>query len=178
MTGGGGVWPSARQIGRVAILGTIATILLAGCADQPAPVQSLPTAPPEATTILLAADVTAVSASGSDGAYQFSVTVASPDTGCEQYADWWEVLSEDGRLLYRRVLLHSHVDEQPFTRSGGPVPVTADTVVVVRAHMSNGGYGGAAFTGSVDRGFEAVEPGAGFAPDVEALPPQPEGCAF
>ena len=81
-----------------------------------------------------AADVIGVQVSGAPGAYQFNVTIKSPDTGCQQYADWWEVVSEDGRLLYRRVLLHSHVDEQPFTRSGGPVPIQADTVVWVRAH--------------------------------------------
>lgn len=44
-------------------------------------------------------------------------------------------MSTDGKLLYRRVLLHSHVDEQPFTRSGGPVPIQTDSVVWVRAHM-------------------------------------------
>jgi len=69
------------------------------------------------------ADVLSVEVTGSPNAYQFSVKIASPDTGCEQYADWWEVLSEDGQLLYRRILLHSHVNEQPFVRSGGPVNI-------------------------------------------------------
>ncbi|MCB0054175.1 MAG: hypothetical protein KDE24_32035, partial [Caldilinea sp.] len=67
------------------------------------------------------ADVFGVTVRGDDGAYQFSVEIASPDTGCNQYADWWEVLDSDGNLLYRRILTHSHVDEQPFIRSGGPV---------------------------------------------------------
>lgn len=104
------------------------------------------------------ADVIAVQASGQPGAYQLNVTVKSPDTGCKQYTDWWEVVSTDGKLLYRRVLLHSHVDEQPFTRSGGPVPIQADTVVWVRAHMNTGGYGGMAFNGSVTTGFKQVCP--------------------
>jgi len=125
-----------------------------------------------------AADVTAVRASGSAGAYQFSVTVRSPDTGCAQFADWWEVLGEDGRLLYRRVLLHSHVDEQPFTRSGGPVPVDAGTVVIVRAHMNTRGYGGTALKGSVARGFAPVTLPPGFAAEAAAKPPLPDGCAF
>lgn len=124
------------------------------------------------------ADVTAVTVSGEPGAYQFTVTVSSLDTGCTQYADWWEVLSEDGELLYRRVLQHSHVDEQPFTRSGGPVDVPAETVVIVRAHMSNGGYGGAAMRGSAAGGFAAVGLGAAFAAGVEEVAPLPEGCAF
>jgi hypothetical protein len=68
------------------------------------------------------ADVVDVSVSGDVGSYIFAVTIASPDSGCAQYADWWEVLGADGSLLYRRVLLHSHVTEQPFVRTGGPVP--------------------------------------------------------
>ncbi len=50
------------------------------------------------------ADVKLVSISGSPGAYSFSVTVRSPDTGCDRYADWWEVLTTEGQLIYRRVL--------------------------------------------------------------------------
>jgi hypothetical protein len=125
-----------------------------------------------------AADVIGVQVSGAPGAYQFNVTIRSPDTGCQQYADWWEVVSEDGRLLYRRVLLHSHVDEQPFTRSGGPVSMQADTVVWVRAHMNTGGYGGAAFKGSVKAGFKPTEPLPSFAAGLAKQPPLPEGCDF
>lgn len=124
------------------------------------------------------ADIAAVSASGAAGAYTFSVTISSPDTGCDQYADWWEVLDEEGQLLYRRVLLHSHVGEQPFARSGGPVAVAADQVVWVRAHMSVGGYGGAAFKGSVQDGFVAAELAADFSAEVAEREPLPQGCAF
>ena len=124
------------------------------------------------------ADVLSVTATGETNAYQFNVEVSSPDTGCDQYADWWEVLSENGQLLYRRVLLHSHVNEQPFTRSGGPVPINEDTVVYVRAHMNEGGYGGSVLKGSVASGFKVVDVEADFAADVESLPPLPEGCAF
>ena len=108
----------------------------------------------DASTIAPLADVTAVSVTGNAGDYRFSVTVSSPDTGCDQYADWWEVLGESGDLLYRRVLLHSHVGEQPFSRSGGPV--AADQVVWVRAHMNPQGYGGVAFKGTVQDGFAAA----------------------
>lgn len=121
------------------------------------------------------ANVTAVEVRGEPGAYTFSVTVESPDIGCAQYADWWEVLDFDGGLIYRRILLHSHVDEQPFTRSGGPVPVAADVQVWVRAHMSTGGYGLGMF-GSPGAGFEQrTTPRFRSA---EQAPPQPDGCAF
>jgi len=124
------------------------------------------------------ADVTAVQVSGSPGRYDFSVTVKSPDTGCQQYADWWEVVSEEGKLLYRRVLLHSHVGEQPFTRSGGPVPIQPDTVVWVRAHMNTSSYGGVVYKGSVTAGFARAISPASFATGLAKQPPLPEGCAF
>ena len=124
------------------------------------------------------ANVLSVQVTGNPGAYQFAVEIASPDTGCEQYADWWEVISQDGQLLYRRILLHSHVDEQPFTRSGGPVDIAVDEVVYVRAHMNTVGYGGAVLKGTVQAGFKPVEVEAGFGSGLERVPPQPEDCAF
>jgi len=124
------------------------------------------------------ADVLSVQVTGNPNAYQFAVEISSPDTGCEQYADWWEVFSEDSKLLYRRILLHSHVGEQPFTRSGGPVDIDADAVVYLRAHMNTVGYGGMLMKGTVQGGFKIAEVEAGFGSDLERVPPQPGDCAF
>jgi hypothetical protein len=124
------------------------------------------------------AHVLSAEASGKPGAYQFIVEIRSPDLGCNQYADWWEIVDERGKLLYRRVLLHSHVDEQPFSRSGGPVPIQADTIVWIRAHMHPHGYGGAALKGSVKGGFEPHDLSPEFAPGLSQTPPLPDGCAF
>jgi hypothetical protein len=135
------------------------------------------------------ANVTAVVASGSDGDYTFNVTVESADVDCSQFADWWEVLSEDGVLLYRRILEHSHTDENgtsdanapgnTFTRSGGPVPAAADDSVLVRAHMSVGGYDGQVMRGTAASGFApAADITANFAADVETADPLPTGCEF
>jgi len=132
----------------------------------------------EAGGMNVQADVIAVQTSGQPGAYQFNVGIRSPDKGCAQYADWWEVVSTDGKLLYRRVLLHSHVDEQPFTRTGGTVPIQADTLVLVRAHMNTGGYGGVAFKGSVKTGFKQDVLGAEFAAGLAKQAPLPDGCDF
>ena len=123
------------------------------------------------------ADVVGVEASGDAGAFTFSVTIRSDETGCDAYADWWEVVGTDGALLYRRILAHSHVDEQPFTRTGGPVPVAPDTPVWIRAHHAPGGYGGAAWTGSVSGGFAAGDPPEPWAELAEQAP-LPDGCAF
>ncbi|MEO9646215.1 MAG: hypothetical protein ABJI10_09100 [Ekhidna sp.] len=124
------------------------------------------------------ADVTKVSTSGSENSYTFFVTLESPDTGCEQYADWWEVLSESGDLIYRRILLHSHVNEQPFTRSGGAVSIAQEQVVWVRAHMNNSGYGGKVMKGSVKSGFISAEFPDNLGEGLDLIDPLPTGCAF
>jgi len=132
----------------------------------------------EETPEMEMANVTKVSVNGEPQSYTFSITIESPDTGCDQYTDWWEVLSESGKLLYRRVLLHSHVNEQPFTRSGGLVKIEADEVVIIRAHMNNTGYSGNMFKGSVNTEFMEYVPEEPFAIEVETQDPLPENCAF
>lgn len=132
----------------------------------------------EATSAGALADVTAVSVSDDPGDYTFAVTVLSPDVDCSRYADWWEVLTEDGELVFRRILNHSHPDEQPFTRDGGPVAVAADQVVIVRAHLSTDGYGGAAMKGTAAGGFQAAEVAADFAAAVASQEPQVEDCWY
>lgn len=125
------------------------------------------------------ADVVAVAVSGTSEQYSFSVTLSSPDTGCEQYADWWEVLDPSGALIYRRILAHSHVGEQPFTRSGGPVAITGDREVLVRAHMNTTGYGGVVWRGTADTRFELDSSiDSEFAAEIATAQPLPDGCAF
>lgn len=110
--------------------------------------------------------------------YRFAVTVQSSETGCDRYANWWEVITEDGTLLYRRILAHSHVNEQPFTRSGGPVVMEPDEVVIVRSHMHPVGYHTQAMQGSFSQGFESVVLPIGFATELAETEPLPTGCAF
>jgi hypothetical protein len=135
------------------------------------------------------ANVTAVTATGTAGSYTLSVSVESVDIDCTQFANFWEVLSPDGTLIYRRILEHCHTDENgttdtdapgnTFTRTGGPVAIAADQLVIVRAHMSNGGYNGQAMQGTVEAGFTAAaDIGRDFAPGVETAEPQPTGCLF
>lgn len=125
-----------------------------------------------------AANIVSVEASGNENNYTFKVGIKSPDTGCEQYANWWEVLSEDGKLIYRRILGHSHVSEQPFIRSGGNVVIGQEQVVWIRAHMNNTGYGGEVFKGTVKDGFTKFDADTNFPKEIEAESPQPSGCAF
>ncbi len=124
------------------------------------------------------AEIVSVSVTGEENDYTFSVGIKSPDTGCNQYANWWEVISEDGKLIYRRILAHSHVNEQPFTRSGGKVVIGNSQIVYVRAHMNTSKYGKKVFKGNVIDGFAASELDETFANELETSQPLPAGCAF
>jgi hypothetical protein len=172
---------------------SVLLIFISGC-SQPVPVSEITetteeinvpgtvetvTQPPGLGTVSNEfADVLSVEVNGAENAYRFAVEISSPDTGCDQYADWWEVLSEDGTLLYRRILAHSHRDEQPFVRSGGPINLDKSTVVFIRAHMHPNGYGGISLRGSVVDDFTPYNITPEFAAHVESEPPLPEGCAF
>lgn len=124
------------------------------------------------------AKITNVECTGQPNNYTMNVTIESPDTGCEQYADWWEVLTVDSVLLYRRILTHSHVDEQPFSRSGGIVDVGADDSIYVRAHMNNLGYGTQVFSGTVRIGLALDSLPTSFGVTLASQDPLPSDCAF
>ena len=124
------------------------------------------------------AKVTAVNISGEEGAYTFNVELSSPDTGCDQYADWWEVIDADGNLVYRRVLSHSHVSEQPFIRSGGVVDIKSGMMIYVRGHMNTNGYGTIVYSGTVADGLIESTLADDFAIGLAVVDPQPPACAF
>ena len=79
----------------------------------------------------------------SAGSYRFDVTVRHDDKGWNHYANKWEVVAPDGKVLGTRVLAHPHENEQPFTRSLGGVKIPAGIEKVrVRAYDSMHGPGG------------------------------------
>ncbi len=71
--------------------------------------------------------IRAVTATQTGETWRFDVTVAHPDTGWDHYADGWRVLDMDGNELGLRVLVHPHVNEQPFTRALTGVAIPAGT---------------------------------------------------
>ncbi len=108
-------------------------------------------APTKATGEGANADVTYVRAvQDDDGTWTFHVTVEHPDTGWEDYADGWDVVTSDGQVLkpdpesaFTRTLLHPHENEQPFTRSQRGIEIPEGvTQVRVRAHDIVDGFGG------------------------------------
>lgn len=71
----------------------------------------------------------------------FSVTLEHADQGWNHYADQWDVVTLDGRLLKSRVLHHPHENEQPFTRSlAGVLVPEGMKQVKIRARDSRHGY--------------------------------------
>jgi len=122
------------------------------------------------------ASVVSLIVSGKENNYKFNVGVSSPDTGCDQYANWWEIITEDGTLLYRRILAHSHINEQPFVRSGPALKIKANKTVYIRAHMNSSGYGTKVYKGSVNSGFKPAILSTDFSSDLENMQPQPGKC--
>jgi hypothetical protein len=78
------------------------------------------------------------------------VTVEHPDIGWEDYTDGWDIVTPAGTVIkpdpsspFTRLLLHPHVNEQPFTRSQSGIVIPSDVrQVLVRAHDLIDGYGG------------------------------------
>jgi hypothetical protein len=90
------------------------------------------------------ADVLAVEVACEERTCLFAVTVRHADAGWEHYADRFEIVAPDGRVLGLRVLQHPHVDELPFTRRLPGVEIPEDVARVrVRARDSVHGFGGA-----------------------------------
>jgi hypothetical protein len=93
-----------------------------------------------------------IEADADGNGYTIAVTLRHEDTGWAHYADRWEVVGPDGRVLAVRTLRHPHVDEQPFTRSLSGVQIPRPlTWVRIRGHDLVHGLGGREVTLSVPR---------------------------
>ncbi len=85
-----------------------------------------------------------------NGTFAFDVTVRHDDTGWKHYADQWQVIAPDGKVLGTRTLFHPHENEQPFTRSLQGVRIAPEIQsVTVRARDSRHGDGGGTQTVAV-----------------------------
>ena len=76
----------------------------------------------------------------SDKSWTFAVTLKHDDTGWDHYANEWQVIAPDDKILATRTLYHPHVDEQPFTRntSGVKIPPDITTVRVIARDTIHG----------------------------------------
>ncbi|WP_166638511.1 hypothetical protein [Maribacter spongiicola] len=51
------------------------------------------------------------------------------------------------------MLTHSHVNEQPFTKSGSSILLKNDDEVYIRVHMNNSGYASTVQKEFIENGF-------------------------
>ena len=95
----------------------------------------------EQTSVL---DATATANAG--GTYSFSATLSHRDEGWKHYANKWEVVTPDGKIIGTRTLFHPHVEEQPFTRNLARVEVPIGvTEVIIRGYDNVHGAGDRTF---------------------------------
>lgn len=67
--------------------------------------------------------------------YRVDVSLLHADTGWDHYADGWQVLDENKKMIGERILHHPHVNEQPFTRSLYDIVIPEGTrFIYIRAH--------------------------------------------
>ena len=84
--------------------------------------------------------------------WSISVTLQHDDTGWDHYANRWDVLDTDGNLLGSRMLLHPHINEQPFTRSLDSIEIPKSlTEVTIQANDSLHGINNAGFLLKLER---------------------------
>ena len=153
-----------------------------------------------AGAIVLPSDSGDVESSGVPGNYTLTVRIQSPDTSCQNRANWWEVITPDGTLIERRIIDTVHRDKQPFSDSLAAIDITADQTVIIRAHFegiylsgndylvderlreynatlgvdNRAGYTDQALKGSIAEGFEVVRISENFAKWLEEEEPLPK----
>ncbi len=99
------------------------------------------------------ADVIAAKVEHSGGSfYRFTVTVQHDDEDWEHFAKAWEILDSDGNILGARVLLHPHINEQPFTRSQSISLPENINQVTIRAYDLIHKFGGKELTLKIEKG--------------------------
>ena len=86
------------------------------------------------------AEIVAAEAEPLADGWRVSVTLRHADTGWDDYADGWRVVTADGSVVAERPLAHPHVDEQPFTRSV-QVAALPEEELLVEARTSVEGWG-------------------------------------
>ncbi|MEM9448717.1 MAG: AAA family ATPase [Cyanobacteria bacterium P01_E01_bin.6] len=130
------------------------------------------------------------------GSSIIEVTVHSPDPSCDQYVDWWEILSEDGKtLIYQSEFLSFPLDDEPLmVNTSPPLQLKRDQVLFVRAHqhiteagddydpatgqpLPTSGYAAEqAMKGSIAKGFTTVRIPETFGKGLAQDNPQPLSC--
>jgi len=76
----------------------------------------------------------------SDKTWRFAVTLKHKDEGWDHYANEWQIIAPDNKILGTRTLYHPHVNEQPFTRSldGVKIPAELKTVRIIAKDTVHG----------------------------------------
>ena len=87
------------------------------------------------------AEIVSAEARASGSGWSVSVTLRHGDTGWDDYADGWRLVTEGGEVIATRPLVHPHVNEQPFTRSLSGVTLP-DAPVFVESSTTVTGWSG------------------------------------
>lgn len=75
-----------------------------------------------------------------DKTWSFRVTLKHEDEGWDHYANEWQVIAPDNKILATRTLYHPHIKEQPFTRGtqGVKIPMEIKTIRIIAKDTVHG----------------------------------------
>jgi len=95
------------------------------------------------TSLLVANEVEIIdvkATQSSDKTWSFRVTLKHDDKGWDHYANEWQVIAPDNKILATRTLYHPHVNEQPFTRGtqGVKIPEGVKSVRIIAKDTVHG----------------------------------------
>ncbi len=76
----------------------------------------------------------------SDKTWHFRVTLKHEDEGWDHYANEWQVIAPDNKILTTRTLYRPHIKEQPFTRGieGVKIPTAIKTIRIIAKDTVHG----------------------------------------
>jgi len=78
-----------------------------------------------------------------DGSFVVVATIRHHDESFAHFANRFDVVAPDGKVIAVRPLVHPHIDEQPFTRALARVKIPKGIKeITVRAHDKLHGFGG------------------------------------
>lgn len=129
--------PSARHRGRSdGRLGGLAIAVFAGLLVTLTAAMAMPALAGPASVL----EATVEAEPG--GTYAFTATINHDDKGWTDYADKYDILTPDGKVIATRPIYSPHVGKMPVVRSLAhvDVPLGVDSVII-RAHSSADGPG-------------------------------------
>lgn len=117
-----------------------------------------------------------------------TVMIQSFDQDCQNYTDWWEVITPQGDLIAREIIKDVHSESASFSSQLSIAGLDPQQDIIIRAHFSGSydrsrstaSYSDQALQGTLDSGLTSIRLSKDFASQLAKVEPLPTGklCSF